>query len=63
MRKPAICYMSREWLAMTSRSGTLLPNGKYVPARAEPFHSIAQRWVAVWLVLTGKADALVWPGQ
>ena len=61
MRQPGICYMSREWLKMTDSCETQLPNGRYVPARPEPFYSLTQRWRAAWLVFTGRADALIWP--
>lgn len=41
-----------------------LPDGRYVPARPLPFYGgIVGRFKAAWLVFTGKADALVWPGQ
>lgn len=41
-----------------------LPNGRYVPARSLPFNSgIVGRIRAAWLVFTGRADALVYPGQ
>lgn len=40
-----------------------LPDGRWVPARPLPFYSLTQRWKAAWLVFTGKADALTWPGQ
>lgn len=37
-----------------------LPDGRWVPAR--PLGGWG-RWRAAWLVFTGRADALVWPGQ
>lgn len=61
MRLPGICYVSHEWLKMAGANETQLPNGRYVPARAEPLYSVTQRWRATWLVFTGRADALVWP--
>jgi hypothetical protein len=36
-----------------------LPGGRLVPAR--PLMR-RRRWRAAWLVLTGRADALVWDG-
>ena len=33
----------------------------YVPAR--PLAPSWDRWRAIWLVFTGRADALHWPGQ
>lgn len=42
-----------------------LPNGAWVPAR--PFNYRHDSWVdriaAALSVLTGKADAITWPGQ
>ena len=36
--------------------------GKWIPARPEGFYSLRYRIKAAWLVFTGKADAIVWPG-
>lgn len=33
------------------------------PARGEGFNSLRYRFRCAWLVLTGRADALIWPGQ
>lgn len=39
-------------------------NGRdYVPARAHRTFSLRHRLRATWLVFTGRADALIWPGQ
>lgn len=40
-----------------------LPDGRYVPARPMAYQSWGMRWKAAWLVFTGRADALLWPGQ
>lgn len=40
-----------------------LPDGRWVVARCEGFCSLRSRVRAAWLVWTGRADALVWPGQ
>lgn len=40
-----------------------LPDGSYVPARPHGWQSWTMRFKAAWLVFTGKADALTWPGQ
>lgn len=37
--------------------------GKYVPARGIGYATLRQRFKCAWLVFTGKADALVWPGD
>ena len=38
-------------------------DGKWVPARPLGFYSIGHRIKAAWLVFTGKADAVTWPGN
>ena len=38
-------------------------NGQWVPARYKGFCSLGNRLHCAWLVFTGRADALVWPGQ
>ena len=40
-----------------------LPDGRYVPARPLGWQSWTMRFKAAWLVFTGRADALTWPGQ
>lgn len=40
-----------------------LPDGRWVPARAEGFASWRHRLRAAWLVFTGHADALLWEQQ
>lgn len=35
----------------------------WVPARPLGFYSIGSRIKAAWLVFTGKADAVIWPGN
>ena len=63
MRKyPAIIYMSEAWVRQLSQCHVGLSDGRWVPARALPFLGMFGRWRAAWLVFTGKADALVWPG-
>ena len=36
--------------------------GSWVPARPLGCPSIRHRFRAAWKVLTGKADAVIWPG-
>ena len=39
-------------------------NGKWQPARPMPYYGgFLRRIKLAWLVFTGKADALLWPGQ
>jgi hypothetical protein len=40
-----------------------LPDGRYVPARPYGFQGGWFRWKAAWLVFTGRADAVTYPGQ
>jgi hypothetical protein len=40
-----------------------LRDGRYVPARSEGSSIVNSRVKAAWLVFTGKADALIYPGQ
>lgn len=47
--------------AQTAQVG--LSDGRWVPARSLGFMSFGHRVKAAWLVFTGKADALTWPGQ
>ncbi len=47
--------------AQTTQAG--LPDGRWVPSRSLGPSWLSHRLRAVWLVWTGKADALTWPGQ
>ncbi len=38
-------------------------DGKWMPARPLGYYSFKNRLNLAWLVFTGKADALVWPGN
>jgi hypothetical protein len=60
---PAVIHMSEFWVRGLSECQAGLPDGRWVPARALPFYSLFGRWHAAWLVFTGRADALLWPGQ
>ena len=37
-------------------------DGKWVPARGLGYASLGSRFRCAWMVFTGKADALTWPG-
>jgi hypothetical protein len=54
-----------EQLAKTVNGPTQagLPNGLWVPARPQGFHSVGNRIRCAWAVFTGRADAVTWPGQ
>lgn len=36
-------------------------NGKWVPSRPIPFHSLRYRLKDAWEVFMGRADAFTWP--
>lgn len=38
-------------------------NGEWIPARPIGYPSLLSRIKAAWMVLTGKADVVVWPGE
>lgn len=38
-------------------------DGKWVPARPLGYPSLIHRIKAAWLVFSGKADAVTWPGD
>lgn len=58
----SVIQLSPEWLTGLNEIQAGLPDGRYVPARPIGFQSIRYRIRATWLVWTGRADALVWPG-
>ena len=37
--------------------------GQWMPARPLGYYSLASRLRLAWMVFTGKADALKWPGN
>lgn len=65
MDDPRIIEMTPEWAKEiyepTCTVG--LPDGRWVPARSCVYSSVLMRIKATWLVWTGRADALIWPGQ
>lgn len=63
MHDPNIIIMSPGWIKSLDECQAGLPDGRWVPARAHGYASIRERFRATWLVWTGRADALVWPGQ
>lgn len=63
MKDPQIIVMSPVWLRSLYECQVGLPNGTYAPARPLGYSSIIYRIKAAWLVITGRADALIWPGD
>jgi len=61
-KAPTIYTLER--LLKTAVEGTEAEiDGKWVPARPLGYYSIKHRIKAAWLVFTGKADAVTWPGD
>lgn len=62
MPEPNI-WMLEDLLRFAPTHGTQLSNGLWVPAR--PLGGCGWPWRlrAAWLVFTGRADAVTWPGQ
>lgn len=64
MRKPDIRCVT--WIVRdAAQVQTGLPDGRWVPARAYGQNQLRLfgRWRAAWLVFTGRADAVTYPGQ
>lgn len=61
MKKAPIIIKLKDLYRSTDCS-QICVNGKYVPARPSGYYSLRYRLKAAWLVFTGKADALIWPG-
>lgn len=60
---PAIINMTREWVDSLNHVQCEYAPGKWGPARPLAFEGLFGRLHAAWAVYTGRADALVWPGQ
>jgi hypothetical protein len=63
MKKTPSIYTLENLVRTANSVQAWLPDGRWVPARPEGFWSIRYRWKAAWLVWTGRADAVIWPGQ
>lgn len=53
-----ICEPGKYYNVSMSKDGK-----NWYPARSEGYPSILQRFRCAWMVFTGRADALIWPGQ
>ena len=60
-----VILMTPNWIRSIANPdvSTGLADGRWVPARPIAFQSLRERIRATWLVWTGRADALVWPGD
>jgi hypothetical protein len=64
MRKPEIRCVS-EVVRDAECCSIGLPGGRYVPARSYSWNQLRfwGRFHAAWIVFTGRADAVTYPGQ
>lgn len=62
MKDPNIWFLNEVIKSSKENAAEVAP-GVWVPARPEGFSSWSYRLKAAWLVFTGKADALIWPGN
>ena len=64
MRKPDIRCVT-EVLRDAAECSAGLPDGRWVPARSYSWNQLRPfgRFKAAWLVFTGRADAVTYPGQ
>ena len=64
MRKPDIRCVT-EIVLDSQLIACGLPDGRYVPARSYGWNQLNPfgRFKAAWMVFTGKADAVTYPGQ
>jgi hypothetical protein len=63
-RKPDIRCVT-DVVKDAARNGCGLPDGRFVPARSYANNQLCWygRLKAAWLVFTGRADAVTYPGQ
>lgn len=62
MSDKAPCLWHLEDLLKQSTTVSREVDGKYIPARPLGFMSLGNRIRLAWMVFTGKADAVIWPG-
>lgn len=60
---PAVIHMSPRWVRSLNECMAEYEPGKWGPARPLALDYFYLRWKAAWLVFTGRADALLWPGR
>lgn len=65
MKTPSIYSTQLLKLAFNSGISVGLPDGRWVPARPEPWRGLMlrRRIKAAWLVFTGRADVIQWEQQ
>lgn len=64
MRKPDIRCVTQV-VREANESSCGLPDGRWVPARSYGWNQLRVfgRFRAAWMVFTGRADAVTYPGQ
>lgn len=62
-RNNGVNFFDVRWLVKSAASVSTMIDGEYVPARPLGWTEIPKRLKAVWLVWTGRADIVTWPGQ
>lgn len=55
-------WQLEDLVKFADRAHVQLPDGRYAPARPLGWDDWRSRWRAAWMVWTGRADALIWPG-
>jgi hypothetical protein len=63
MRKSPNIITLESVMQVVNTLSTRLKDDRWVPARPVGYQGLRQRLRAAWMVFTGKADALKWPGQ
>ena len=54
----------KDLIESTASTHTEIQSGKWVPARPcnSRYRTMRQKFKEAWVVYTGKADAVIWPG-
>jgi len=61
MKKAPEIYSVEEIMKYANNDLTCI-DGKWVPARPLGYYSLKWRLKCMWMVFTGKADVIIWPG-
>lgn len=57
----AIIRLTPRWMRRLEEAQCAI-DGQWMPCRPDIEMSLGKRIRAAWLVFTGRADALIWPG-
>lgn len=61
--KGVTVWLLADLFKFANTCSTRLPDGRWVPARPLGWDNIPMRCRAAWLVFTGRADVVIWPGD